>query len=42
VCLNDLKKVFDSVEFPVLLKRLFAIGVNSKAWRKLCNWYTNY
>ena len=30
MCLYDLQKVFDSVEFPVLLKRLFDVGVNSK------------
>ena len=34
-------EAFDSVEFPVLLKRLFDVGVNSKTWRILCSWYAN-
>ena len=29
-CLYDLQKAFDSIEFPVLLKRLFDVSVNSK------------
>ena len=32
MCLYALQKAFDSVEFPVLLKRLFDVGVNSKTW----------
>ena len=32
MCLYDLQKVFDSVEIPVLLQRLFEVGVNSKTW----------
>ena len=28
MCLYDLQKAFDSVEYPVLLDRLFEIGVN--------------
>ena len=39
MCLYDLEKAFDSVEFPILLKRLFDVGVNSKTWRILQNWY---
>ena len=35
MCLYDLEKAFDSVEFSVLLKRLFYGGVNSKTWRLL-------
>ena len=30
MCLLDLQKAFDSVEFPVLLNRLFQIGINGK------------
>ena len=30
VCLYDLQKAFDSVEYPVLLKRLYEVGVNGK------------
>ena len=41
MCFYDLQKAFDSVEFPVLLHRLFVSGVNSKTWRLLQNWYTN-
>ena len=41
MCLYDLQKAFDSVEFPVLLKRLFDAGVNSKTWRILRSWYTD-
>ena len=39
--LYDLQKAFDSVEFPVLLRRLFDVGVNSKTWRILNSWYIN-
>ena len=39
MCLYDLQKAFDSVEFPVLLDRLFSIGVNRKTWRIIKNWY---
>ena len=38
MCLFDLQKAFDSVEYPVLLDRLFSIGINGKTWR---NWYSN-
>ena len=41
MCLYDLQKAFDSVEFPVLLKRLFDVVVNSKTWRILSSWYIN-
>ena len=41
ICLYDLQKAFDSVEFPVLLKRLFDMGVISKTWCILCGWYTD-
>ena len=33
MCLFDLKKAFDSVEFPVLLDQLFSFGINGKTWR---------
>ena len=35
MCLYDLSKAFDSVEYPVLLKRLFDVGINGKLWRLL-------
>ena len=41
MCLYDLQKAFDSVEFPVLLRRLFNVGVNSKTSSILNSWYTN-
>ena len=39
MCLYDLQKAFDSVEYPVLLKRLFDAGINGKMWRLLKSWY---
>ena len=39
MCLYDLQKAFDSVEFSVLLDQLFSIGVNGKTWRIIKNWY---
>ena len=41
MCLYDLEKAFDSVEFSVLLKRLFHAGINSKTWRLLRSWYSD-
>ena len=41
MCLYDLQKAFGSVEFPVLLKRLFDVGVNLKIWLILRSWYAN-
>ena len=32
MCLYDLQKAFDSVEYPVLLERLYNAGVNGKMW----------
>ena len=39
MCLYDLQKAFDSVEFPVVLHRLFSVGVNGKLWRIIRSWY---
>ena len=39
MCLYDLQKAFNSVEYPVLLEKLFDIGVNGKMWRLLKSWY---
>ena len=41
MCLFDLAKAFDSVEFPVMLDKLFSISVNGKTWRLIRNWYEN-
>ena len=37
--LFDLQKAFDSIEFPVLLDKLFSVGINGKRWRFIRNWY---
>ncbi len=39
MCLYDLQKAFDSVEYPVLLDKLYEVGVNGKMWRLLKSWY---
>ncbi len=36
----DLEKAFDSVEYPILLKRAFQAGINGKCWRILASWYS--
>jgi len=41
MCQYDLQKAFDSVEYPVLLQRLFDVGVNGKCWRLIRSFYTN-
>ena len=41
MCLYDLQKVFDSIEYPVLLNRLYDLGVNGKCWRIIKSWYEN-
>ena len=41
MCLYDLQKAFDSMEYPVLLKRLYDLGVNRKCWRIIKSWYKN-
>ena len=37
MCLYDLQKAFDSVEYPVLLEKLYDVGVNGKMLLK--SWY---
>ena len=39
LCFYDLQKAFDSVQYPILLKRLYDAGINGKTWRLLRNWY---
>ena len=41
MCLYDLQKAFDSVEYPVLLRMLYDLGVNGKCWRLIKIWYEN-
>ena len=40
MCLYDLQKAYDSVEYPVLLQRLFDGGINGKLWRLVKDWYS--
>jgi hypothetical protein len=37
----DLQRAFDSVQYPILFKRLYEAGINGKAWRLIRNWYVN-
>ena len=39
LCFYDLQKAVDSVQYPILLKRLYDAGNNGKTWRLLRNWY---
>ena len=39
LCLYDLEKTFDSIEYVHLLKHLFQLGVNGKTWRLVKFWY---
>ena len=39
MCFYDLQNAFDSIQYPVLLKRLYEFGVNGKAWRLLRSRY---
>ena len=41
MCFYDLQKAFDSIQYPVLLKRLYESGVDGRAWRLLRSWYTS-
>ena len=41
LCLFDLEKASNSIEFPVLLGHLFDIGINGRCWRLIMSWYTN-
>ena len=39
MCLYDLQKAFDLVEYQVLLTRVFEAGVKGKTWKLLQSWY---
>ena len=41
ICFYDLQKAFDSVQYPVLLQRLYDASINGRAWRLLKCWYTS-
>ena len=39
MCFYDLQKAFDSVQYPVLPKRLYEAGISGKTWRLIRDWY---
>ena len=39
MCFYDLQKAFDSIQYPVLLTRLYEAGVDGKAWWLIRSWY---
>ncbi len=41
LCLYDLEKAFDSIEYDVLLHHLYSVGIHGKTWRIVKSWYTN-
>ena len=40
LCFFDLQKAFDSVQYPIMLKRVYKCGIMGKTWRLLRSWYT--
>ena len=40
VYIYDIEKAFDSVEIPILFKRLYSVGINGKLWRLLKHWHS--
>ena len=36
----DLEKAFDSIEYGVLLRHMFNLGINGKCWRLIKDWYS--
>lgn len=41
LCFYDVEKAFDSVELPILLKEMYAVGINGKMWRLVKSWYSS-
>ena len=41
LCLYDLEKAFDTIEFATNLSHLFNCGINGRCWRLIKSWYTN-
>ena len=39
MCFYDLQKAFDSIQYSVLLKRLYEAGIDGRAWRLIRSWY---
>ena len=40
LCFFDLEKAFDSIEYGVLLRHMFNLGINGKCWRLIKDWYS--
>ena len=40
LCFYDVEKAFDSIELPILLKEMYAVGINGKLWRLVKSWYS--
>ena len=41
LCLYDIEKAFDSVQFPILLSHLDSLGINGKTWHLIKSWYSS-
>ena len=41
MCFYDLQKAFDTVHYSVLLKRLYEVGIDGRAWSLLRSWYAS-
>ena len=41
LCFFDLEKAFDSIEYGVLLRHMFNLGINGKCWRLIKDWYSD-
>ena len=41
MCLYDLQKAADSIQYPILFKRLYKSSVDGKVWMLLRRWYTS-
>ena len=40
LCFYDVEKAYDSVKLPILLKEIYAVGINGKLWRLGKSWYS--
>ena len=41
LCLNDVEKAFDTIEYTTFLSHLYDLEINGKYWRLIKSWYTN-
>ena len=41
LCFYNLQRAFDSVQYPILFKRLYDAGINGKIWRLIRNWHAD-